>query len=205
MDNNLEKSNRDKEEKTSGGVAREIADLLETVLIAVFVILMVFTYLFRPVTVDGRSMNPTFMDGDRVFMSEFFFKPSPGDVVIVDDYNGHVLDESGNVVETDGLNTRIIKRIIAVSGQTIDINFETGEVKRDGKLLDEKYIQGSTTDNLGGFTYPLTVPDGYVFVMGDNRNHSTDSRAAAVGLVPENSILGRVFCRYYPFTSFKIF
>lgn len=201
-----EKEETKEKKQKKAGFLSDACDIIETVLIAGFVILIVFTYILRPVTIDGRSMNPTFSNGDKVFMTDLFYsKPKYGDVAIIDAKYAHVLNADGTVSEQPGLDRKIIKRIIATQGQTIDIDFSTGLVAVDGKALNENYIQGATVDDLGAFSYPLTVPKGYVFVMGDNRQHSTDSRSDLVGLIPEKCILGHVFFRYYPFNSIEFF
>lgn len=175
----------------------EIADILETMLISVFSILLIFTYLMRPVTVDGRSMVPTLYNADKLVMFRLLYKPDNGDVVVVNDHGGHVF--SGDRVVDSGisLNECIIKRVIATAGQTVEIDAEQGEVYVDGQLLAEPYINELTYTDNHAFEYPITIPEGYVFVMGDNRNHSTDSRSAAVGLVDVNDVMGRAYFRYY--------
>lgn len=174
----------------------DVAEVLETVFISVFVVVLLFAYVIRPVTVDGESMTNTLQDGDRLLMSDLFYTPKQGDIVIIDNTHSHLYDENGNVVEGDGLKKRLIKRVIATGGQEIDIDFVTGEVKVDGEVLDEPYIRELTHEQEGGFdSYPITVPEGYYFVMGDNRNASSDSRSEHVGFIPEDSILGKAVLR----------
>lgn len=194
----------EKEEKKEKNTLKDFGDLLETTLISCFSVIVIFSFLFRPVIIDGRSMNNTFNDADRVFMTSMFYKPKCGDVVIINQDKAYLLDENDDVYSAPGLEKCIVKRVIAVGGQTLDIDFNTGTVTRDGEVLDEKYVNGSTVVDEGGFSFPITVPDGYVFVMGDNREHSTDSRSTLVGLIPEDNVSGRVVAKYYPFSEFKI-
>ena len=176
----------------------DVMEILETMLVSVFVILMVFAYLLRPVTVEGRSMLPTLHDADRLVMYRLLYQPKQGDIVVVSDYGGNVLDENGNVVPSGAsLNENLIKRVIAVGGQKIEVDASTGSVYVDDVRLDEPYIREATLTDDHAFAYPITIPEGYVFVMGDNRNHSTDSRNASVGLVKVEDVLGKAFFRYY--------
>ncbi len=180
-------------------VFNDVAEILETMLISVFVVLMLFTYLIRPVTVEGSSMVPTLQNQDRLVMRRILYQPHQGDIVVVSNYrSGHILDADGTTVISSGsaLNEILIKRIIAVSGQTIEVRTDEGRVYVDGQPLEENYVNEPTLTNDGAFSYPITVPEGYVFVMGDNRNHSTDSRNPNVGLIAENEILGNAFFRY---------
>lgn len=179
-------------------IFNDVMEILETMLVSVFVILMVFAYLVRPVTVDGNSMLPTLHNADRLVMFRLFYQPKQGDIVVVSDYGGHVLDADGNVVPSGySLNENLIKRVIAVGGQKLEIDASTGSVYVDDVRLDEPYIRAATTTDDRAFEYPITIPEGYIFVMGDNRNHSTDSRSASVGLVSVDDVLGTTFFRYY--------
>ncbi len=175
----------------------EIVEILETMLISVFAILLIFTYLMRPVTVDGNSMVPTLHHTDRLVMYRLMYRPTVGDIVVVNDHGGHIF--SGDEVVESGysLDECIIKRVIATAGQKVLIDASKGEVYVDDVLLDEPYINEPTLTNDMAFQYPITIPEGYVFVMGDNRNHSTDSRSAAVGLVAVNDVLGKAYFRYH--------
>lgn len=192
-------------EKKSGGIAaflKDVIEIVETMLVSVFVVLLLFTYLIRPVTVDGRSMNPTLLHEDKLVMYRLFYEPKQGDIIVVNNHEGHVLDADDNVVNSGySLKENIIKRVIAVAGQTVNVDEAAGIVYVNGVALDEAYIAEPTHTNDGAFMYPITIPEGYVFVMGDNRNHSTDSRSASVGLVSEDDVLGRAFFRYAPFNS----
>lgn len=176
----------------------DLLDIAETAALTVFVFLMLFAFTMRPVTVDGSSMNPTLYDGDQLLILTPVHLGNSGDIVVIDDQEaGLFTDEQEQAVyRHQGLGMVIVKRVIARAGQELDIDFETGTVTVDGTVLDEPYISALTARNDGAFTYPLTIPDGYIFVMGDNRPASTDSRNPAVGLVPQEQILGTAFFRY---------
>lgn len=150
---------------------------------AAIAIAFCFTFLFRTVVVDGGSMNHTLYDKDRLIITAGIGKPEYGDIVVI--------------CQPNVLEKTLIKRVIATGGQTIDIDFNTGTVKVDGNVLDEPYIADPTTKS-EGMTFPQTVPEGYVFVMGDNRLHSTDSRSPLVGMIREEYVMGRVVARMAP-------
>ncbi len=200
---------KDAEEKPIDWLA-EIVDILETMLISVFSILLIFAYLMRPVTVEGRSMVPTLNDKDKLVMFRLFYQPKVGDVVVIDSHGGKVFAGDKIVDSGAALNECIIKRIVAVGGQKVDfvgedLTDENGEYMGrtyhlyvDDVLQDESFINETMWKDDGAFEYPITVPEGYVFVMGDNRNHSSDSRSIYVGLVDEKSVMGTAYFRYQP-------
>lgn len=190
-------------EESRSGTLDDVLSVVECVIMSIFAVVLVFGYVFHISTVNGDSMLPTLKSGDRLILSSgLLYKPETGDIVVIDSQKAGAISEDGKLLQKDGLGVNIVKRVIASSGQKIDIDFETGDVTVDGKLLSEKYISGPTTRDEFAFTYPLEVPDGYVFVMGDNRDLSMDSRHPSVGLVPEDEIIGRVLLRVYPFGSF---
>lgn len=189
-------------EKTEKNILSDILDIAEYVITAAFIIILVFTYIFSPAEVSGASMEPTLKDGDTLLVMSAGYSAKTGDVVVIDDKNSALLDENNQIVLKDGLGCKIVKRVIAVGGDTIDFDFENGIVNVNGTPLEESYISEPTTRDEFAFEYPLTVPEGYVFVMGDNRNISKDSRHPDVGLVPEDDITGKVILRVYPFSDF---
>ncbi|WP_262396640.1 signal peptidase I [Zongyangia hominis] len=160
---------------------------VETIVAGVVCAVLVFTFVIRMVGVEGVSMQPTLYENDRIFLSNLVPLYKNGDVVVV---TKHHIDDRP-----------LVKRIIATEGQTIDIDFEAGKVYLDGVELDEPYIK-EATHTKEGTEFPLTVPEGYVFCMGDNRNESMDSRDPRVGLIDTRYILGKAIFRVYPFTSF---
>lgn len=167
----------------------ELFDWAQALVTAIIFIVVVFIFVGRIIGVEGTSMVPTLHEGDRVVLQTIFYKPEAGDIVVL-------------TKESFG-DEPIVKRVIATEGQTVDINFDTGEVWVDGELLDEPYINEATYRQ-GDIEFPLTIDDGCIFVMGDNRNKSTDSRFSSVGMIDERCVLGRVIFRIYPFSDMGV-
>lgn len=166
-----------------------IFDLCSSVASAIIIIFIIFTFVCRPTSVVGTSMLPTLQNGDWLIAmpkDEYVY----GDIVIVTQPNIH--------------NEPLIKRVIATEGQTIDINFTSGQVFVNGVELDEPYIN-ELTKTSSDVTFPVVVPEGTVFVMGDNRNHSSDSRTSGVGFIDTRYILGKAQFRILPFGEFDIY
>ena len=168
-----------KEESDTEKARMEIYDWLQCGVSAILCGIFLFLFVGRTIGVDGRSMLQTLHHNDRIIMTNLFYTPRNGDIVIF-------YCPTARFGETP-----LVKRVIAVEGQTIDINFDTGDVFVDNVQVYEPYINELTT-NRQNFAGPVTVPEGHIFVMGDNRNNSTDSRSNDVGLVDTRYVLGKV-------------
>ena len=167
---------------------RETLEWYDALAVAVAVIALVFTFVVRIVQVDGSSMNPTLYNGDRVLIASFM-QPQYGDVVVVDSYIPY--------------GKPLVKRVIGKAGDTIDIDFDPGIVYRNGEALWEPYIEEPTL-MYEGVNFPITVPDGCLFLMGDNRNNSKDSRDREIGCVEEGDVLGVALYRIMPFDEMGV-
>ena len=167
----------------------EIYDWLRCIVTAIILCVLVFIFSARIVGVVGSSMVPTLHEGDRIITSNLFYKPKQGDIV---------------VFRKDSFDDRaLVKRVIATEGQTVDIDFEQGIVYVDGAPLKEDYVNAPTVRELD-FDDEITVPPGCVFVMGDNRNESTDSRSEALGCVDTRYLIGRGYIVFLPILDFKL-
>lgn len=170
--------------------AANMFDWVQSVVVAIVALCAVFTFVLRPVRVEGDSMLPTLSDGDWLLLSAFDLNPEYGEIIVSTQPNR---TSSGEPV---------IKRVIATEGQTVDIDFTRGIVTVDGVVLNEPYIKDLTHRSFD-VDFPLVVPEGTVFAMGDNRNDSLDSRTTRIGFINEKYILGSVKMRMYPFESIK--
>ena len=168
----------------NGANARaEVYDWIQCIIFALVFCVLLFVFAVRMVNVVGHSMVPTLEQSDKVVISNLFYHPKQGDVVVLR--------------KQTLMQEPIVKRIIATEGQTVDIDFDDGVVYVDGKALDEPYVNEPVHDR-ENFEGKITVPEGCVFVMGDNRNASTDSRDARLGCVDTRYIMGRVYFTLFP-------
>lgn len=170
----------------NSGVAG-VYDILRSVFISASILILIITFVFTMVIVDGCSMQHTLESGDKIIVTKMGYQPKDGDVIVVGK-------------SEEGYSKPIVKRVIATEGQTLKIDFENQQVIVDGKVLDEPYISSETIE--GTAEIPEVIPEGYVFVMGDNRYISMDSRYKDIGLVNVDDIVGKAVFVLFPFDRF---
>ena len=165
--------------------SRDSYEWIQALVCSVLAVVLVFTFVARLIGVDGPSMVPTLQNGDRlvVVSSLLYHDYKPGDIVVAR--------------KDSFMSDPIVKRVIAVEGQTVDIDFAEGIVYVDGEALEEDYIR-EPTYTAEGTEFPLTVPEGSIFVMGDNRNGSSDSRDYRLGTVDTRYVIGKAAFLIFP-------
>lgn len=190
------------EDKKKGGFIKSLYEWIDSFVVSFIIVVLVFTFFLGKVRVDGDSMKETLHDDDQLIVSDFLYKPERGDIVIIS-------RNPENISEEEEKKTRqpIVKRVIAVEGDTIQIT-EDGKVLLNDKELDEPYIKdyalnlGTPQEHLLG---KETVPENCIFVMGDNRHNSHDSRTNDIWMVDRRYVLGKVLFRLYPFEQIEVF
>ena len=174
---------------------RGLFEWLQTLMTAVVCMVLLFTFVGRVVRVDGRSMDPTLAHGELLAVWSLGYEPEQGDIVVLNKTTADFLEGEA-----------IVKRVIALEGQTVDIDYDAGTVAVDGQVLDEPYI-------LEEMLWPSSshmqethfeVPEDSIFVMGDNRNGSTDSRHSGVGSVHRDCLLGRAVAVIWPLDHLRL-
>ena len=209
-----------KETGNSFNLLKEVWEWIYTIALALIIAFGIKTFLFDIVRVDGPSMNPTLTHNDRLIITKIGYQPDYGDIVILDStykdrqeyYEDREADgESMNFVTKMMEYTKLpsnlkrrfyVKRIIAMAGDTVDI--KNGDVIVNGEVLEEEYFDGTTQITDMSVIYPVTVSEGHVFVMGDNRSNSKDSRSSSLGEVPVEALSGKAKLRVWPISSFGI-
>ena len=175
------------EEKLSSGDSLKL-DLyfwLQALVMALVALILVFTLVGRIIGVDGNSMYPTLHHKDMLLLQSIGYEPRQGDVVVL-------------TKAFDTVTDPIVKRVIAVGGQTVEIDYGAGTVAVDGEVLDEPYINEAMIEPYYENLTSLTVPEGSIFVMGDNRNHSSDSRSSDLGTVDTRYVIGKAVFLLFP-------
>lgn len=164
--------------------ARGLFEWLELFVWVIGITLLIFSVFLRVAVVDGDSMQSTLHSGDTLLLCDFGYTPEKGDIIVF------------QVAGSDHSHP-VVKRVIATEGDTVDIDFDGWAVSVNGEALEESYVtKADSAMERGNIAFPLTVPKGCVFVLGDNRNASWDSRYSAVGCVDTRAILGKVLIRF---------
>lgn len=185
-----------KSEHKKADIIRSITDFAEIIAVSLVVVMLVMSFLFRHSPVIGSSMAPTLSEGDVLLVSDLFYRPQKNDIVILQ------VDDPGHLTSTD---RPLVKRIIAVGGDSVKINFKTWEITVNGNVIDQSYLgEHPLGAHMNSYAIKpdangicsFTVSDGHVFVMGDNRNDSLDSRS--LGEIDERAIIGKVITRILP-------
>ncbi len=180
---------------------RDLFDWIEVLVHAILAVVLCFSFLFRIATIDGDSMMNTLVNGERVVINNIFYTPKIGDIVVIS------RNKQNDVYDNNPQDKPIIKRIIATEGQSVDIDFEQGIVYVDGVELDEPYtkpMQPYEKYAKYDIQFPVTVDEGCVFVLGDNRPVSLDSRSSQIGeygMIDTRYILGHAVFRVFPFNK----
>lgn len=178
-----------------GGLASSVYDVAEMFAICATVVLLLFTFVARLTVVDGGSMEQTLHEGEFMLIRSVAYKPQRGDIVVIDD------PTAGPYAHP------LIKRVIAVGGDTVDIDFSTWTVTVNGEVLDEsayRYLDPNARLT-AEYEFPITIEEGHIFVMGDNRHHSADSRLRVIGQIDERCVVGKAALRVLPFSRITLF
>ncbi len=171
------------------GAMSSFYDWIRCILFAISIVVVCLIFLFRLVDVEGSSMNNTLTTNDKVVVTNLFYTPHNNDIIVIS--HGASYDKP------------LIKRVIATEGQSINLDYENERIIVEGTVLDEPYINGTTFGgNYADYEIPEVVPEGKIFVMGDNRAVSKDSRSYEIGLIDVDSVIGKAQFVILPFNHF---
>lgn len=171
------------------GAVSGIYDWVRCIIFAIAIVIVCLTFVFRLVDVSGNSMYDTLSSDDKVIVTNFMYTPKNNDIVVI----SHGAEYTNP----------IIKRVIATEGQTLEIDYENDRIIVDGIVIEEPYIDGSTFEgNIGDNEIPYVIPEGKIFVMGDNREVSMDSRSTKIGLIDVDDVIGKAQIVVFPFDHF---
>lgn len=182
--------------KIKSTLTENVYDLIEQFAIVCAIVLVMFAFVIRLNIVDGSSMDKTLADGQNLAVSGLFYEPKAGDIVVIHDPTAAPYDEP------------LVKRVIAVGGQTVDIDFATWTLTVDGEVIDEssyRYLDPNEWLLGAEYSFPITVPEGEIFVLGDNRNGSADSRQIEIGTIDTRCVVGRAVARLFPLDKITVF
>lgn len=194
--------NAPEEGKEQDSWRQSLFEWLELLAVVLVIIVTLFTFVVSIVGVDGSSMYPTLHDRDLMLVQRIAYTPRQGDVIVL--RKDHTFGDQA-----------LVKRVIATGGQTVYIDYDNNTITVDGEILEEPYLNYEYDDMYGSdymadkvdldpqyVNQEFTVPEGCIFVCGDNRNHSSDSRVAQLGMVDERYVIGRVLLVFFPFSDF---
>lgn len=171
-----------------------VFDFLELFIFSLAAVLLLTTFFFRHSVVDGSSMEQTLFHGEHIIISNFLYEPERGDIIVCEDYS----------LDNEYYRKPLVKRIIGVPGDVVEIKYDKFKKRSDvyvnGELLDEDYVYIDTYPEYRNDSGRWVVGEGEVFVMGDHRNNSSDSRN--IGCIRIDSIIGKALIRFYPFEKF---
>lgn len=183
----MEKMPEEKQAETKKPVS-ELYQNVRTLAVVLSVLILIFTFVVRVIVVSGPSMENTLLNGDAMLVWTLGYEPKQGDVVVL--------------TQPSYQEDSIVKRVIATGGQTVDINYATNTVTVDGKVLEEDYIkEWMLVPSYGTGNSHITVPEGHLFVMGDNRNESADSRYPVIGVIDARCVIGKALMVIFPFSN----
>lgn len=172
----------------------DIFGMLQVLLHCMCVTVLLFEFISPVTQVSGSSMEPTFLDGELLLVNMVNYHLKPEDIVIIN---------NPTITRLDG--NSFVKRIIAVGGDRVEINYDQNRVYVNGIPIDEPYLGEAMRPIYGNQQEEIEVPEGFLFVLGDNRNYSTDSRSEEIGLVDERYVIGKVFLSIWPISAWTFY